>query len=148
MVRSSCLSYVDWWLPRSQRVLCAREQADEDTFRAVPGHRAARPRRLRKQVCHPVFTSPPVAKSYTSSEQNVSSGQTAFISSHVVTQFCTTADCRVLALFFFCRVSWYRLCCRKVSCRHPTPRLQMIFLHLFSIYHLSFLSGCQTCRSP
>lgn len=63
----------------------------------------------------------------------------------VVTQFCTTV---VRWLCFFCRISWYRLRCRNVSCRRPTPRLQMILLHPFSIYHLSFPSGCQTCPSP
>lgn len=99
-LRSPGLSYLDRWLPGPQCVLCAREQAGEDTFWAVPGHRTARTRCLRKQVCH----------SFISSEQSVEKDKTELISSHMVGQFCTSADCCVLAVF-----SLHLPCCRKKS---------------------------------
>lgn len=152
MERSPCLSYLDRWLPRSQRVLRAREPADEDPLGAVPGHRTARPRRLRKQVCHPVFTSTSlVGKSWISREQNVEREETAFISSHVVSQICTTADCRVLALFslpYFLVSSLPQESLLLFSVSTSTDDLPPSRLSLSSISHLPFSSGCPTCPSP
>lgn len=68
------------------------------------------------------------------------------------------ADCHVLAVFFCC-ISWYLLCCRKVyCCRHANVRLH-VYRWSFSttlskqvqsitFFSLPFFSGCQTCRSP
>lgn len=60
------------------------------------------------------------------------------------------ADCHVLAVFFCC-ISWYLLCCRKVYyCRHANVRLHVyrwsFSTTLSSIHHLFFLLSFQAAK--